>query len=226
MKRKKKRVLKVKNIVILLGILMVIGGGIYYLLTMPIHNIYIQGNLVVSDDEILSLSALDQYPSFLLTTSASVRKKLKNNLYIEDVLVKKKFGNVMELVIREYPVICVYLDQILLGNGNLVSNQYHLMDVPILSGSIDDEKVMKEFAKKFGLVDVNILRQISEIVYAPASVDKERFLLYMNDGNLVYITLTKISKLNKYNQIKDKLNGANGVLYLDSGDYVELKSVS
>ena len=45
----------------------------------------------------------------------------------------------------------------------------------------------------------------------------------MNDTNLVYITLTKIDKLNKYNKIKDALGSQTGIIYLDSGDYVELK---
>ena len=45
----------------------------------------------------------------------------------------------------------------------------------------------------------------------------------MNDGNYVYITLTKITKLNRYNSIKDELDGAKGIIYLDSGDYVEIK---
>ena len=46
---------------------------------------------------------------------------------------------------------------------------------------------------------------------------------YMDDGNLVYITLTRIDKLNKYNKIKNKISGKTGIIYLDSGDYVELK---
>ena len=45
----------------------------------------------------------------------------------------------------------------------------------------------------------------------------------MNDSNIVYITLTKIDKLNKYNKIKDKMNDKTGIIYLDSGNYVELK---
>ncbi len=45
----------------------------------------------------------------------------------------------------------------------------------------------------------------------------------MNDSNIVYITLTKINKINKYNRIKDKMNNKTGVIYLDSGDYIELK---
>ena len=45
----------------------------------------------------------------------------------------------------------------------------------------------------------------------------------MDDGNLVYITLTKIEKLNKYNDIKDKMDKKIGVIYLDSGNYIEIK---
>ena len=45
----------------------------------------------------------------------------------------------------------------------------------------------------------------------------------MNDGNFVYITLTKIDKMNKYSDIKDELVDKKGIIYLDSGDYVEIK---
>ena len=45
----------------------------------------------------------------------------------------------------------------------------------------------------------------------------------MNDGNLVYITLPKIAKINKYNSIYSGLEGKKGIIYLDSGDYVEVK---
>ena len=65
--------------------------------------------------------------------------------------------------------------------------------------------------------------EISEIEYSPVNVDEDRFLLYMDDGNFVYVTLTKIEKMNKYNDIKDELMGKRGIIYLDSGDYVELK---
>ena len=45
----------------------------------------------------------------------------------------------------------------------------------------------------------------------------------MNDGNYIYITLTKIKRLNKYNEIKEEMNGKKGIIYLDSGNYVEVK---
>lgn len=222
-KKRKKRVLKFKNIFIILGVL--IGGGVmfYYAINMPVENIYIVGNDFVSDNDILVLSGLDKYPSFLLTTNSSIKTKLLNNNYIEEVNVYKKVGNVIELEIKEYDVIAVNNDgELVLANGSFVDNNYGITDVPRLISNIDGS-ILKEFAYKFSRIDSDILREISEIEYSPVEVDADRFLLYMNDGNFVYITLTKIDKMNKYNDIKDELIGKKGIIYLDSGDYVEIK---
>ena len=48
-KKKKKRVLKVKNIIILLCVFGIFVGGCYYILSMPIKNIYISGNNILND---------------------------------------------------------------------------------------------------------------------------------------------------------------------------------
>ena len=216
-KKKKKRVLKVKNILILVLIILIIISIIYYALIMPIKNIYIDGNNILSDNEIIELSSLSNYPSFLLTKSTDIKNKLKSIPYIENVKIKKKLGNIIELHIKEYTPICINANQLILSNGNKLDTTYNLSDIPTLTNEIEDKKIYQKFVKKFTIIDKNILRQISEIEYQPVEVDKERFLLYMNDGNLVYITLTK------YNQIKDKLENHLGIIYLDSGNYVEIR---
>ena len=71
-KKKKKRVLKIKNIIIILVILVLFGGLFYYFLNMPIKNIYISGNYVISDMDILTLADLDEYPSFVLTSGFGI----------------------------------------------------------------------------------------------------------------------------------------------------------
>ena len=199
-------------------------GITYYLLTMPIKNIYIKNNRIVNDNEIIKLAGLEEYPSFLLTKKTDLIKKIKKNKYIKDVKITKSFGNIITINVKEYESIALTKnDEIILSNGMNLDNTYDLSDIPILINSIDNEKVYINFAKKFEKIDKNILRQISEIEYSPVEVDEERFLLYMNDTNRVYITLTKITKLNKYNQIKDKIEGKTGTIYLDAGDYIELK---
>ena len=70
-----------------------------------------------------------------------------------------------------------------------------------------------------GKVNKNSLNMISEITYSPNGIDKERFLFSMNDGNYVYVTLTKISKINDYKSIIDSVENKKGILYLDYGNY-------
>ena len=82
---------------------------------------------------------------------------------------------------------------------------------------------MGKFTSKFSYVNKEVLQKISEIEYTPNDVDDERFKLMMNDGNIVYITLTKVKKINKYNSIYSSMNGKKGIIYLDSGDYIEIK---
>jgi len=223
-KKKKKRVFKIKNILILLTILVLLIISIYYILKMPIKNIYIKGNNIISDNEILELATLYEYPSFVLTKKNEIKKAIKKNKYIKSVNVTKKIGNIVEIKVNEYKPILIDKDSnIVIENGKKLENIYNLTDLPILINEINNETIYNNFSNKFSKINTNILRQISQIEYSPIEVDEDRFLLYMNDGNLVYITLTKIDKINKYNKIKDALEGKLGVIYLDSGNYMELK---
>ena len=45
----------------------------------------------------------------------------------------------------------------------------------------------------------------------------------MIDENYVYVSLSKIEKINKYNSIVESMKEQKGSIYLDSGDYVEIK---
>ena len=85
------------------------------------------------------------------------------------------------------------------------------------------EDIEAKFIKKFSKVDSNIISLISEIEYSKTEFDSERFLLYMSDENLVYITVSKTELLNKYIDIVKTIEGKKGILYLDSGNYFEIK---
>lgn len=191
---------------------------------MPIKNIYIKKNSIISDDEIIESANLYNYPSFLLTRKSQLSKQIKKNKYIKSVKISKKIGNILEITIDEYKSIAITKEgKIIIETGKTLENTYNLSDIPILINEISDKNIYNNFSNKFSKINTNILRQISQIEYSPIEVDPDRFILYMNDGNVVHITLTKIEKLNKYNKIKDALEGKRGIIYLDSGNYVELK---
>ena len=214
----RKRRLKVKNILVFLLSIFLIVTFVYCLVNIKIKNIYVINNNIVNDKEIINYSKLNGYPSYLLSPSFIIEKNLLNNPYIKDVkVVKSRFK--VYLYINEHKPLAIYEKKVLLENNALVDNSYDLKGLPIIVNKIDS----LEFSNYFTKVDSDILLKISQIEYVPNEVDEDRYLLYMNDGNSVYITLSKISKLNKYSSIISQMEGKNGIIYLDSGDYVELK---
>lgn len=219
----KKRKLNLKKIFRFVFIIFIFICIINYVLNIPIKNIYITNNDIVSDKEIIFFSNLVDYPSFFKTSISGIKRDLKKNKFIKNVTVSKKFGYKLYIDIEEYKIICFdkNINKLYLENGKKVDNIYNVTDSPILINDVGD--LYDDFISKFSLIDKEILLKISEIEYVPVEVDNERFLLRMNDDNYVYITLSKIKNLNKYNKIYDELDGKKGIIYLDSGNYVEIK---
>ena len=219
--RVKKRKLKIGRILIclfVLGLFIAVG---HYIRKLPIKNIYIIGNDIVPESVILELSNIKDYPSFIDTSKNSIIKNIKTNEYIKEVKVEKKFWGKVYIYIEEKKALCIYNNKLLLEDSTLIDNYYNVYSYPTLISDITN--IYNEFANKFCKVNKSSLHQISEIEYVPNEVDNKRFKLLMDDGNLVYITLDKIKKINKYNSIYSSMNGKKGIIYLDSGDYVEIK---
>ena len=217
----KKRKLKLKRIFICLILLLIIVLLFLLIKNVPIKNIYIIGNNILSDKEIIEISQISNYPSFIDTSKKEIIKRLEKNNYIKKVEVEKKFFNKIYIHITENKIISIYNNKLLLENGKEVENIYDIHTAPILISDISNIK--EEYFKNFSKINDDILLKISEIEYSPNEVDTERFALRMDDGNLVYITLNKITKINKYNSIYSELEGKKGIIYLDSGDYIEVK---
>ena len=217
----KKRKLKLKRIFICLILLLIIVLLFLLIKNVPIKNIYIIGNNILSDKEIIEISQISNYPSFIETSKKDIIKRLEKNNYIKKVEVEKKFFNKIYIHITENKIISIYNNKLLLENGKEVENIYDIHTAPILISDISNIK--EEYFKNFSDINDDIVLKISEIEYSPNEVDTERFALRMDDGNLVYITLNKITKINKYNSIYSELEGKKGIIYLDSGDYIEVK---
>lgn len=223
MKKQKKKVKKgfIKFCLIIL-ILFGISTLVYYGIGPNIKNIYVLNNNYLSDQEIIDLAGLNTYPNFYTTSSSSIKKKLKSNTLIKDVKIKKILFNKIYIYVDEY--------EVLFYNQNtskyvLENKKEVLLDgivVPTLINYVPDTKY-NTFINKYILLDDKVKQKISEIKYDPNTIDEDRFFLYMNDGNYVYITLTKMELLNKYNEAITKVEGKKGTLYLDSGNYFEIR---
>lgn len=220
----KKRRLK-RGIVFILFLLLFIGiyaAIIYFIIGTKINNIYIYGNNYLTDQEIIEIANLQDYPNYYTTSATSIEKKLKKQELIKDVKVKKKFFKQIHIYIEEHKALFKMDDKYVLEDKSEVILDNDIYNVPILINYVPNTK-LDSFITKLNEVSDDILIKISEIKYDPTDLDEDRFLLYMNDDNYVYITLTKLDLINKYNETLEQLEGKKGILYLDSGNYFKIK---
>lgn len=110
-----------------------------YIKRLPITNIYIVGNNILSDKEIIDISGIGDYPSFITTLGSNIKDKLMENNYIKEIKVQKIWGKVY-IYVTEKKVLALYNDKLLLEDGLLVDNNYNVMSAPILIGDITSIK--------------------------------------------------------------------------------------
>lgn len=222
----KKRKLKVRNFFIALLVLLGLSFCIYLLLQVHVKNIIIKNTNYLSDDYILELAEIKDYPSFFFTTSRGVERKLKKSKYISSSHLNKKWGFIFELEVNEARPLFydTNKNRYVLGDETAVleddiSKNFR---VPRLLNYVPDKKY-KKFIKGMHNIKADILSKVSDIEYKPNDYDKDRFLLYMDDGNAVYLTLTKFKMLNHYNDVLKQLENHKGILYLDNGNHFQIK---
>lgn len=221
--KKKKRL---KLIPFLLFVLVITGAFflVDVLLDTRVENIVIKGNKLVTDQQIIDEAGLSNYPSFYKTTSYNIKKALEKNSFIKEVKIKRSFYHVITIEVSEYKVLLKEetTGKLVLENMNEVTTDQEIpYTVPRLVNDVPKDKYSK-LLKNLLKVKRSVRSSISEFYYDPNEFDKDRFLLYMDDGNSVYLTLTKFRMINYYNDVLPQLDGKKGILYLDSGNHFQI----
>ena len=219
-KKVKKRKLKVKSFFRFLIFLALIVTFSFYLYNVNISSIVVKGNTLYSDWQIIKMAKLDNYPSSVEVLSSRVSKKLEDSPYINKAKVKKHLFTEVTIEVEENLPLFYYVpnNKTVLSNGTEVKDNF---PVPTLVNYVPN-KIYSEFLDKMNNIDYGIVKRMSEIKYDPNEVDEERFMITMNDGNYVYLTLNKFHKINHYLDIIKEFNNKKGILYLDSGEYFKV----
>lgn len=217
-KKGKKRRLNKKRLFIFLILFSLCAYSIYYIFNVNISNIYVSSNIYLTDQEIIDIAGIKDYPNSISNSSISIKSKLEKNEYILSAKVYKKgILNKVYIEVKEnYPLFFYQTEgKTVLYNGDKVNDSSVKCTV---INQIPDV-VYNKFVNKMSKINIDILNRMSEIEYKPNDVDDERFLILMNDGNYVYLTIDKFLTINKYIDMVEQFDGKKGVLYLDSGDY-------
>ena len=217
-KKKKKKRLRVKSVLKILFLVPII-AIIYFISKIPVRNFYVNNNTYLSDEQVLNELKLDKKSSFLLTNHIILNKNIEKSKYIKEVRFSRNLSLEVTLDVSLYRRLFYdnEKNKVILENGTEID--YERDDLPVLINKIEDSKIYESLVNKMMKIDDNTLNIISEISYTPNDIDKERFLFSMNDGNYVYVTLTKLKNINEYKNIIDSVENKKGILYLDYGNY-------
>lgn len=234
--KKKKRRLNKKALLVVLLTLYLIIMAFYYCFTLPIKNIVIKGNEIVSEKDIIAAAGIKDYPEIFKVSSSKVISEVKKLNFIENVKVKKTLGGTITIEVTESRVLFynVLNSSVVLANGKEVTmGDNGVLGIPTLVNYVPSD-IYENLIKKMNETDSKIISLVSEIEYSPdvkdnVTINDSRFILRMNDGNHVYIDLVNFENLNKYQLIYSNLE-EKGVLHLDGvyagGDTIIFTSFS
>ena len=197
MQKKVKRKFNFRKFLFFIIFLFLLYMGISYLISVKTKNIVILNNNYYSDDDIIYTAGIEDYPKFILLNKNKIKDKLLKLDLIEDVTINKRFGFILEITVKEKKILYyIRSTNLYKASDNKSYELNNMIGIPTLINYIP-ENIEKNFVNKLSNVDSEILSMISEIEYSKTTYDDKRFLLYMNDGNMVYVTDKKKKNLNK-----------------------------
>jgi len=218
---KKKKRLRISGLILLLLVIYIIAMSGYYLFTMPIKRIVVKGNYLVKEKEIIAKADINVKSSVFKASSSSIKKRVNKIALISKTKIKKSILGTITITVEENKILFynVLTGKVHLSDGSTMDETNLYLGYPTLVNYVPSD-IMDEFIEGLNKIDSDIVSMISEIEYSPDKyndviIDDERFLLRMNDGNIVYINIVNIEKLNKYQTIFASV-GTGGILYLDS----------
>lgn len=219
--KKNKRKLNKKRFIKFILAVFAINLLIYYVSSTRISNIYIKGNNYLTDQQIIDISKLKNYPLSIKNTCNKIEKRLEKNININSAKVTKNFLlNKVNIEVEEnYPLFYYESEKkTILYNGSKINKKETIL---VLTNHIDSD-IYDKLIENLRKIDINILNRISEMEYVKDKENIEKFLLLMNDGNYVYVDFKNFETLNKYLDIINTFGDKKGILNLDSGKNFEV----
>lgn len=147
----------------------------------------------------------------------------RHNRQIDRVKLELTGPRSLKIVVKEYPIVGLvqqpHGNRYLLASGKYIPAPAKPKTFIRYQGYGKHTKLLTKTAQQVGQVSAPIRNGISEIVYSPVAENPERVIIYMNDGNTVYVRLSTLAtKLRYYPSITSKMK-QKGVVDLQYAAY-------
>lgn len=222
---KKKLKLKIKPLITILVIILVAFFSYTYINNITIKNIYITGNEITTDKEIIEIAGIKDYPKLYKLNKKQMKKNINELPLIDEVKINRNIFGKITIKVKESKILFYYSynNKYITSTGESIDDRENYYGYATLINFTPDT-IFDELIVGLNKLDYNIVRMIDRFEYTPYKaqdgtlIDESRFTLYMNDTNQVVIDTVNIRKLNDYMQIYASLGMDNvkGTLYLDT----------
>ncbi len=166
-----------------------------------IHEIIINGNHLVTDNQILHTAGLELDMPYLGVDEDEVVEKIRQLSAVSEVKIEKHFPGVIILQIKEHERVAFLLKDNgllipVLENGTtlpLDEDWSGMIDRPIIRDNINSNR-LKQLAAQLYQLDDRVLSRISEIGIDEQENDPDRLQLFMKDGFQVKTSITDFAE--------------------------------
>ena len=246
-KKKKKETKKsriIKKILKWTTLTIVLLVALVFFLMSPLFNVtevIVLGNNGVSKETITSLSQIEIGTNIYKTSKEIIRKRIKENAYIENVEVRRKLPNKIELEVKErktsymleYGGSFIYIN----NQGYILEVANEMLDVPIIEGCTTNTEEL-QVGNRLNREDLTRLEMILKIMESKESneilekinriniEDKQNYTLKMEEEKkIVYLgNASNLSSRMLYlKAVLEDTKGLTGEIFI-SGDLVKEKA--
>ena len=201
-------------------ILILIGGGIYFLLSpfFNIKNIEVVGNQKLTNEEIISLSQVQIDENTFKLVKSKVQKNIKQNAYVENIKVKRKLPDTITIEVEEriptYMIAFANAYAYINNQGYFLEISKDKLELPILTGFLTKEEDIQE-GNRLCVEDLQRLDDVLQIMKSATSNEVDSLVTKINIANKQnYILELKDEK--KTVQMGDTSNLSTKMLYIKS----------
>ncbi|WP_164215379.1 cell division protein FtsQ/DivIB [Virgibacillus sp. YIM 98842] len=194
-----------------------------------IKTIEVTGNTFLTDEEVIEISELQTNTNIWTINKEEIAEQMKDNPIVESAEVNRILPRTVEISLKEFEHVGYVEEENsyspILRNGNILESMNQSNpngDAPILIGFTETE-YLERLANELAELPDSISNLISEIHWSPAEENRDKLLLYMNDGFLVDGTIRNFAeKMEVYPSIAGQLDEEEkGIIHIGVGAYFE-----
>lgn len=237
--KKARKIKKIKRFLKAILLLIIIIAAICFALISPIFNINeinVTGNEKLNSDTIVSLSELQKGQNLFKFNKSKVKENIKTNPYVENVTIKRKIPNKVEIVIEErkqsFNVEFLNGYAYINNQGYILEMSENKVDMPVIKGISTGEEQIKE-GNRLNDEDLSKLEVVIQImsICKEYKLDTKISSIDISNVNNYILTMDgekKTIELGNSNNLNTKIlyipsilesnQGKEGTIYLN-GDF-------